>query len=63
MMADTRVAFPSPNPEDYAPGATECAWYAERKASGSVVECKFPSTTFLVVAGVGLLALMVLGRS
>ena len=63
MLADSQITFPSPYPEDYAPGATKCPWYEERKASGSVVECKFPSTTALIVAAGGLLGLMILGRS
>lgn len=61
MLAST-VAFPSQNPEDYTNLGKECPWYAERKASGSVVSCTFPSTTVVIAGAAALLALIVLGR-
>ncbi len=56
------VAFPSQNPEDYAKLGSECPWYQERKASGSVVSCQFPSTTFLVGAAAVAVLLIVVTR-
>jgi len=61
MLAD--VVFPSLNPADYTPEGQACPWYQERKASGSVIACTFPSTTVVIAGAIGLLAMIFLGRS
>jgi hypothetical protein len=63
MLADVAVAFPSQNPEDYTNLGKECQWYEQRKASGSVVTCQFPSTTVVIIGAVALLGFIVLGRT
>lgn len=57
------IAFPSLNEADYTPEGQACPWYQERKASGSVVDCTFPSTTVVIGGAVALLAIILLGRS
>lgn len=63
MLSDVAVAFPSQNPEDYSALGTECKWYEQRKASGSVVTCSFPSTTVVIIAAAAVLGFIVLGRT
>jgi hypothetical protein len=62
-MADIAVAFPSPNPADYTALGTECQWYEQRKATGSVVACQFPSTTVVIMAAAAVVGFIVLGRT
>jgi hypothetical protein len=63
MMADVAVAFPSQNPEDYTNLGKECQWYEQRKTSGSVVTCAFPSTTVVMIAAAAVVGFIVLGRT
>jgi len=63
MLADTAVAFPSPDPADYTAVGTECKWYEGRKAAGSVVTCAFPSTTVVIMAAAAVVGFIVLGRT
>jgi hypothetical protein len=63
MLADTAVAFPSQNPEDYTALGKECQWYEQRKATGSVIGCQFPSTTVVIIAAAAVVGFIVLGRT
>ena len=63
MLADVATTFPSQNPADYTALGSECAWYEERKATGSVVACSFPSTTVVVIGAVGILGMLLLRRT
>jgi hypothetical protein len=58
MLADVVAVYPSLDPTDYTEAGSECAWYEERKASGSVVSCSFPSTTVVVIGAVGILGML-----
>jgi len=42
--------------------ARKCAWYQERKDLGQVVQCQFPSTSFLVGAAAAAILLVVVTR-
>jgi hypothetical protein len=46
-----------------ADAVKKCQWYEERKTSGSVVACQFPSTTVVIMAAAAVVGFIVLGRT